>query len=80
MRPTSARGRWLVRTWALLVSGAALFVAGTLGYDRMFGEGISHLGWRFMASMGALLVLAVAVLALPLLVAAVVVGRRDDAG
>ena len=72
----------LVRGWAIAVGGVALLMAGSLVWSAANPENelIGHHGWGFALTLHALPVLVVAVLGLPLLVAAAVLDRRRNPG
>ena len=68
-------GRWLVRIWFSSVGLATLLVMGAIVQDMFWGEGIEHVGLLFVLAFGAILVVGLAVVLLPLLVVAVVLQR-----
>jgi hypothetical protein len=69
-------GRRLVRVWLGAIGLTALVLAALVGYDLLRGEAISHLGLRFVLLLSAVALVGVAVSLLPLLIVALVIGRR----
>ena len=72
--------RHLVRAWAIIVIGVTLLMGGLLAWSAANpdDELIGHFGWGFALTLHVLPVLAVAIVGLPLLVAAAVMDRRRD--